>query len=111
MQKNFMLPASLMFGGIILFVLFLVFLNSETLSLSLEIIFGLVVGGMVTGSAFACLSAGGPSNANIFRAVLLLVMGGLSFWLVGNYSTVIFALATIVTAVFTVKPKQQPETA
>ena len=107
MEKKFILPASTLITGIIVWVIFLIVYTSDNIMQMTEVIIGIITGGIILFSAFTCRRAGGPRSANIFRASVLFVMAVLSFWLIGIIAAILILVASI-GIVFIILRKQEP---
>jgi len=97
MEKKFIIPASTMFLGIIAWVILLLVINKGDSVLWHELLSGILVGGLISVSAFTCRRADGPRAGNIFRTVLLLVMAIVTYLLIGA----IFGSLLLVSAIIT----------
>ncbi len=97
MERKYIIPASTMISGLFLWIIFLVFYNSDEVMPRTEILIGLISGGLILFSAFRCRAVGGPPEGNIFRASLLFVMTVLSFWLIGSTSALILLAGSAAT--------------
>lgn len=106
MERKFIVPATTFLAGIIIWLYFFFFLVSDQPVVWMELAFGIVVGGLIIISAFACRRAGGPKFGNIFRSGILLVMGLLTFWKIGFSSAVILLAAAVFTLLIALKMKQ-----
>ena len=103
MEKKYILPASTLFTGIIVWVIFLIVYSGDNIMQITEVLIGLVTGVIIFFSAFTCRRAGGPKSANIFRASLLFVMAVLSFWLIGMIAAILILAASAVIFLLFVK--------
>lgn len=74
MEKRYIIPASTLFLGIITWVILVLTINKNELTLYLEILSGIFSGGLIVVSALTCRRADGPRAGNVFRTVLLIIM-------------------------------------
>ena len=107
MEKKYILPASTLFAGIILWIIFLVVYSGDSILQMTEVLIGIVTGGIILFSAFTCRRAGGPKAANIFRTSLLFVMAVLSFWLIGMIAAILILAASLIILPMIIK-KSEP---
>jgi uncharacterized membrane protein len=94
MEKKYILPASTLFAGIIIWIIFLIVYPNENNAQMREVLIGIVTGGIIFFSAFTCRRAGGPKGGNIFRASLMFVMAVISYWLIGITAAIILLAAS-----------------
>jgi len=106
MEKKYIIPASTMISGLILWIIFLIVYSKDDAALQTEILIGLISGGLILFSAFRCRAVGGPREGNIFRASLLFIMTVLSFWLIGSTSAIIFLAGSAATLLLVFKKYQ-----
>ncbi len=101
MNNKYFIPATTMFGGLFVWVAFLIFhetngaINVSSLWLGAGLC--LVAGGLVFFSAVRCRQVGGPRIGNIVRTVLLIVMTTITYWRVGTVVAGVLAVAAITT--------------
>jgi hypothetical protein len=106
MERKFIVPATTFLAGIIIWLYFFFFMVSNHLVVWMELIFGIVIGGLIVISALACRRAGGPKSGNIFRSGILLVMGVLTFWKIGISAAIILLAAAVFTLLIALNTKQ-----
>jgi hypothetical protein len=106
MERKFILPATTFLAGIIIWLYFFFFVVSNQPVVWIELIFGIVIGGLIVISAFACKRAGGPKSGNIFRSGILLVMCVLTFWKIGISAAIILLAAAVITLLIALNMKQ-----
>jgi len=95
MEKKFILPASTFLGGIIVWLLFFFFVGTGKNILWIELLSGIVIGGLIIFSAFSCKRADGPKSGNLFRSGVLLVLAILTYWKIGIVSAIVLLLVCI----------------
>ena len=103
MEKKFIVPASTMLGGILVWVIFLISNGSENSNIWSQLLIGLATGGLILFSGIRCHKVGGPRGGNVFRAVLLLVLAVLSYFLFGFGLAGVLFLASILTGLLVFK--------
>jgi hypothetical protein len=96
MEKKYIIPASTLLTGILIWVIFLIVYNKDEMTLILEVTLGFITGGLLIFSAFRCRKVGGPKSGNIFRASLLFIMAILTYLLVGINAAILLLAASIV---------------
>lgn len=106
MEKKFIVPVSSMLIGLAVWIIFLVVVGSNKPALWAELLFGVLVGGIILFSAFSCRKAGGAPVANLFRAILLFVMAVITYWLIGIGMAVVLIVASISTGTLVLKAKK-----
>ncbi len=111
MEKKFIVPASTMILGLLLWILFLILYSKGEIKIQTQVLIGLISGGLILFSAFRCRAAGGPREGNIFRASLLFVMTVLSFWLIGSTSAILLLAASAAVLLLLFRKYRLTETA
>jgi hypothetical protein len=111
MERKYIVPASTMISGLILWIIFLIVSPAGEAAFLTELLLGLISGGLILFSAFRCRAVGGPKEGNIFRASLLFIMTVLSFWLIGNISAIILLMASAGTFILVSRKPGLSETA
>lgn len=106
MEKKFILPATTFLAGIIIWLYFFFFIGADQPVVWIELAFGIIIGGLIVISAFACRRAEGPKSGNIFRSGILLIMGVLTFWKIGILTAIILLAASIFTLLIALNTKQ-----
>ena len=106
MERKFIIPATTFLAGIIIWLYFFFFVASDQPVVWIELTFGIVIGGLIVISAFACRRAEGPKFGNIFRSGILLVMGVLTFWKIGISAAIILLAAAVFTLLIALNTKQ-----
>jgi hypothetical protein len=106
MERKFIVPATTFLAGIIIWLYFFFFVVSDQPVVWMELAFGIVVGGLIIISAFACRRAGGPKFGNIFRSGILLLIGLLTFWKIGFSAAVVLLAAAVFTLLIALNMKQ-----
>jgi len=99
MEKKYILPASTLVAGILIWVVFLIVYKDKITSIS-EVSVGLITCGLLIFSALRCRKVGGPKAGNIFRASLLFIMAVLTYWLIEGMTSAIMLLAASVVVLF-----------
>lgn len=99
MEKKFIVPATTMLGGIIIWIILLLLKDKEENILWMELLFGIASGFLIFFSAVRCKKAEGPLGGNIFRTLLLIAFAVLSYFFVGNVSAFILLIAAIATSI------------
>ncbi len=107
MEKKYIIPASTLFAGIIVWVIFLILYTKDEMTFLSEVLLGLITGGLLVFSAFRCRRVGGPKGGNIFRASLLFLMAILTFWLVGITAAILLLAASIVILFVVLKKSEE----
>lgn len=103
MEKKFIVPASAMLAGLIIWIGFLLINGTSGSTFLLELIIAIVSGGLIFFSGYRCYKIGGPRAGNIFRSALLLVLAVLSYFLIGITSSVVLLAASIATSLLIFK--------
>ena len=106
MEKKFILPAATFLAGIIIWLYFFFFTESDKSVVWIELIFGIIIGGLIVISAFACRRAEGPKSGNIFRSGILLIMSLLTFWKIGISAAIILLTASVITLLIALNTKK-----
>ena len=106
MERKFIVPATTFLAGIIVWLYFFFFVVLDQSVVWIELIFGIVIVGLIVISALACRRAGGPKSGNIFRSGILLVMGVLTFWKIGISAAIILVAAAVFTLLIALNTKQ-----
>jgi len=96
MEKKYIIPASTLIAGILIWVIFLIVYTKDEMTFISELFLGLITGGLLIFSAFRCRRVGGPKGGNIFRASLLFVIAVLSYWLIGITAAILLLVSSIV---------------
>lgn len=96
MEKKYIIPASTLFAGIIVWVIFLLFFTKGEMTLIAEVASGIIIGGLFIFSAIRCRLVDGPKGGNIFRFSLLFIMAILSYWLLGTAAAILLMIASII---------------
>jgi hypothetical protein len=109
MEKKFIVPASTMLAGLIIWVGFLLISGTGGSALWLEFIIAIVSGGLIFFSGYRCYKIGGPRTGNIFRSALLLVLAVLSYFLIGITASFVMLAASIATSLLIFKTPVQVE--
>lgn len=111
MEKKFILPATTFLAGIIIWLYFFFFGGSDQSVVWIELIFGIIIGGLIVISALTCRRAEGPKSGNIFRSGILLIMGLLTLWKIGISAAIILLAASVITLLIALNTKQIKPTA
>jgi hypothetical protein len=106
MERKFIVPATTFLGGIIVWLYFFFFVVLDQSIVWIELTFGIVIGGLIVISAFACRRAEGPKSGNIFRRSILLIMALLIFWKIGISAAIILLAAAVFTLLIALNTKQ-----
>ena len=106
MERKFIIPATTFLAGIIVWLYFFFLVVLDQSVVWVELIFGIVIGGLIVISAFACRRASGPKSGNIFRSGILMVMGMLTFWKIGISAAIILLAAAVITLLIALNTKQ-----
>ena len=106
MERKFIVPATTFLAGIIIWLYFFFFVELDQSIVWIELTFGIVIGGLIVISAFACRRASGPKSGNIFRSGILMVMGVLTFWKIGISVAIILLAAAVFTLLIALNTKQ-----
>jgi hypothetical protein len=106
MERKFIVPATTFLAGIIIWLFFFFFVVLDQSIVWIELTFGIVIGGLIVISALTCRQAGGPKSGNIFRSGILLVMGVLTFWMIGISAAIILLAAAVITLLIALNTKQ-----
>ncbi len=106
-KNKLLLPGVTMLSGLILWLIFF-FWNEEISGLSgwsfgFNIIFCFVIAGLFVYSAISCQRATGGRKGNTVRTVLLLILATVTFFKIDIYTSLILALAAIITGVMAFK--------
>ena len=96
MEKKYIIPASTLIAGILIWVFFLIFKSKEEITFVSELSLGIITGGLLIFSAFRCRRVGGPKGGNIFRASLLFIMAVITYWLIGMTASILLLAGSIV---------------
>jgi hypothetical protein len=96
MEKKYIIPASTLFAGIIVWVIFLVTYTKGEMTFIAEAAAGIIIGGLFIFSAIRCRLVDGPKGGNIFRFSLLFVIAILSYWLLGTATAILLLFASII---------------
>jgi len=107
MEKKFIVPATTMLAGIIVWVMLLLVNSPGGNAPWMELLLGITAGGFIYFSAVRCKKAGGPRGGNIFRTILLLAFAVLSYLFIGTASAVVLLIAGIVTSLLIFNGSQQ----
>ena len=96
MEKKYIIPASTLIAGILIWVIFLLVKSKAEITFISEVSMGIITGGLLVFSAFRCRRVGGPKGGNIFRASLLFIMAGITFWLIGITAAILLLAGSLV---------------
>jgi hypothetical protein len=108
MEKKYIIPASTLIAGILIWVIFLIVYTKNEITLISELSLGIITGGLLIFSAFRCRRVGGPKAGNIFRASLLFIMAVLTYWLIGMTAAILLLAASIVILLLVLKKYGEP---
>lgn len=111
MEKKYIIPASTLIAGILIWGIFLMVYSKDEVTLLSEVLLGLISGGLLLFSAYRCRKVGGPKGGNIFRASLLLIMAVLTYWLIGTNAAVLILAASIAVLFLVLKKSELSKTA
>ncbi len=111
MEKKYIVPASTLIAGILIWVIFLIVYSKDEVTLLSEVLLGVISGGLLLFSAFRCRKVGGPKGGNIFRASLLLIMAILTYRLIGINAAVLLLAASIAVLFLVLKKSELSKTA
>ncbi|MBK9099045.1 MAG: hypothetical protein IPM14_13165 [bacterium] len=106
MEKKFILPAATFLAGVIIWLYFFFFGGTDQQVVWVDLTFGIVIGGLIVISAFACRRAEGPKSGSIFRSGILLIMALLTFWKIGISAAIILLSAFVITLLIALNTKQ-----
>lgn len=106
MERKFILPATTFLAGIIIWLYFFFFGGTDQPVVWVDLTFGILIGGLIVISAFACRRAEGPKSGNIFRSGILLIMALLTFWKIGISAAIILFSASVITLLIALNTKQ-----
>jgi hypothetical protein len=106
MEKKFILPATTFLAGIIIWLYFFFFIDSDQPIVWIELTLGIIISGLIVFSAYTCRRAGGPKSGNMFRTGILLVLASLTFWKIGNSAAIILLAASLITLLIVLNTKQ-----
>lgn len=97
MEKKFILPGTTMLVGIAIWIAFLIIAgtNGEP-SARMQVMQGLIVGGLFIFSALRCHHVGGPRVGSLVRAIVLLVLAVASYLKIGLLTAALLLIAAIV---------------
>jgi hypothetical protein len=114
-EKRYTVPAVTMLVGIAVWVAFLVASGSgdwvaEYAPWS-ELVVGLVVGGTVVFSGVSCRRVGGPRIGQIVRTGLLLLMAGITYFVIGSVAGTALAACSLATAAMALASPPEAEPA
>ena len=99
MDEKFKVPATTFLAGFFLWLIFIIlggiFDIVNGLSVWVDFIVSLIAGGFIVYSAFSCRAKGGPRVGSIVRLSVLIVMSGVSYWLLGLWPATMLLIAAL----------------
>lgn len=108
MEKKYIVPASTMLAGILVWVIFLIVYPQEQITSIAEASIAIICGGLIIFSAVRCRRVGGPKAGNFFRTGLLIVMAVITYWLIGMKAAIILLAASLVVLMLALKKTDKP---
>lgn len=108
MERKYIIPASTMLAGILIWVIFLIFYPQDKITSVSELSIALICGGLLIFSAVRCRKVGGPKAGNIFRSALLVIMAVLTYWLVGVTAAILLLAASLVVLMLALRKTNKP---